>query len=118
MQQHLENIEESRAVEGDGTTILKREALSATPWLDELIRRLPGSVDVARLIRQAGQTWQVSSVILLSLVPVIVVVWICFPRHAELVFERAARNRCRPFALPVSLDSPGDQVQTMRRAAA
>ena len=61
VQQHLEHIEESRAVEGDGTTILRRQALSATPWLDELIRDIPGSVRLARLIRQAGQTWQVSS---------------------------------------------------------
>ena len=42
VQQHLENIEDSRAVEGDGTTILRREALSATPWLDELIRDIAG----------------------------------------------------------------------------
>jgi tight adherence protein B len=68
VQQHLENIEENRAVEGDGTTILRRQALSATPWLDELLRDLPGSAEVARLIRQAGQTWQVSSFLLLSLV--------------------------------------------------
>ena len=46
VQQHLEHIEESRAVEGDGTTILKREALSATPWLDDLIRELPGAVEL------------------------------------------------------------------------
>jgi len=31
VQQHLESIEENRAVEGDGTTILRRQALSATP---------------------------------------------------------------------------------------
>ena len=84
MQQHLESIENSRAVEGDGTTILKREALSATPWVDELIRHIPGSADLARLIRQSGQTWQVSSVLLLSVVLAIVVAWICFPHHAEL----------------------------------
>ena len=68
VQQHLESIEENRAVEGDGTTILKRQALSATPWLDELIREIPGSVGLARLIRQAGQTWQVSSLSSFSLV--------------------------------------------------
>ena len=68
VQQHLESIEENRAVEGDGTTILKRQALSATPWLDDLLRDLPGSADLARLIRQAGQTLPVSSFLLLSLV--------------------------------------------------
>ena len=64
VQQHLEHIEESRAVEGDGRTILRREALSNTQWVDELIREIPGLVGLARLIKQAGQTWQVSSVLL------------------------------------------------------
>src|SRR6266852_2230771 len=73
VQQHLESIEENRAVEGDGPTILKRQALSATPWLDELLRDLPGTVNLARLIRQSGQTWQVSSFLLLSLVVTVIV---------------------------------------------
>jgi tight adherence protein B len=68
VQQHLENIEENRSVEGDGTTILRRQALSAVPWLDEFLRGMPGSAEVARLIRQAGHSWQVSSLFLLSLV--------------------------------------------------
>ncbi len=76
VQQHLEHIEESRAVEGDGTTILKREALSATPWLDELIRDIPGSVGLARLVSQSGQKWQVSSILFFSLVVAVVVAWI------------------------------------------
>lgn len=68
VQQHLEGIEENRTVEGDGTTILRREALSTLPWLDELLRNIPGSANVARLIRQSGRTWQVGSVFLVSLV--------------------------------------------------
>ena len=76
VQDHLEHIEESRAVEGGGTTILKPEALSATPWLDELIREIPGSVGLARLVRQSGQKWQVSSVLFFSLVVTVVVAWI------------------------------------------
>ena len=76
VEQHLERIEESRAVEGDGTTILKREALSATPWLDELIRDIPGSVGLARLVRQSGQKWQLSSILFFSLVVAVVVAWI------------------------------------------
>jgi len=76
VQDHLEHIEESRAAEGDGTTILKPEALSATPWLDELIREIPGSVGLARLVRQSGQKWQVSSLLFFSLVVTVVVAWI------------------------------------------
>jgi tight adherence protein B len=67
VRQHLESIEENRTAEGGVVTILRRDALSATPWLDELIRDIPGSVEVARLIRQAGQTWQVGSFLLFSL---------------------------------------------------
>ena len=68
VQQHLESIEQNRAVEGDGSTILRRQALSAIPWLDELLRQMPGSAGVARLIQQAGQNWQASSLFLFSLV--------------------------------------------------
>ena len=35
VQQHLESIEENRAIESDSTSILRRQVLSATPWLDE-----------------------------------------------------------------------------------
>jgi tight adherence protein B len=73
VQKQLESIEGNRAVEGDGTTILRREALSGTPWLDELLRDLPGSAAVARLVRQAGRTWQVGSLFLFSLVATLVV---------------------------------------------
>jgi tight adherence protein B len=76
VQEHLEHIEDSRTVAGDGSTILKRQALSATPWLDELIRDIPGSEELARLIRQAGQTWQVSSVLFFSVAVTVVVGWI------------------------------------------
>ena len=50
--------------------------MSATPWLDELIRDIPGSEELARLIRQAGQTWQVSSVLFFSVAVTVVVGWI------------------------------------------
>ena len=73
VQQHLENIGENRSVEGNGTTILRRQALSAVPWLDEFLRGMPGSAEVARLIRQAGHSWQVSSLFLLSLVVTVAV---------------------------------------------
>ena len=76
VQQQLEHIEESRAVEGDGSTILRRQALSASPWLDQIIRDIPGSLRLAQMIRQAGLKWQVSSVMLGSAGLGIVVAWI------------------------------------------
>jgi len=76
VQQQLEHIEESRAVEGDGSTILRRQALSASPWMDQIIRDIPGSLRLAQMIRQAGLKWQVSSVMLGSAGLGIVVAWI------------------------------------------
>src|SRR5436853_5161593 len=76
VEQHLEHIEESRSIESDGTTILKREALSASPWLDELIRDIPGSVRLASLIRQSGQRWRVSSVFFFSIILMVGVAWV------------------------------------------
>src|SRR5437868_3088324 len=76
VQQQLEHIEESRSVEGDGSTILRRQALSASPWLDQIIRDIPGSLRLAQMIRQAGLKWQVSSVMLGSAGLGIVAAWI------------------------------------------
>ena len=71
MEQRLKSIEENRAVEGDSTTILRRHALSATPWMDEFLRGVPVSAELAKLIRQAGQNWQVGSLLLLSLMVIV-----------------------------------------------
>src|SRR5437868_3845069 len=63
VEEHLETIKGSRiATAPDGTTILKQAPLSSNPMLDDLIRRLPGSLGLANLINQSGQTWQVSTV--------------------------------------------------------
>jgi tight adherence protein B len=75
VQERLDHIEESRAIEGDGSTILRRQPLSASPWLDEIIRDIPGAVDLAKMIQQAGMHWQVSSVMLGSAGLGILVAW-------------------------------------------
>src|SRR5437773_1484377 len=64
VEEHLATIEGSRGlgVNPDGTTILKQAPLSSNPMLDELLRRLPGVIGLASLIKQAGQTWQVVKV--------------------------------------------------------
>jgi len=71
VEQRLKSIEENRAVEGDSTTILRQHALSATPWMDEFLRGMPVSAKLAKLIRQAGQTWQVGSLLLLSFMVIV-----------------------------------------------
>ena len=78
VEQHLTSIEDSRGlgVNPDGTTILKQDPLSSNPAVDSLIRHLPGVLGLAQLIKQAGQTWQVGSVLLASVIALVVGSWI------------------------------------------
>jgi len=78
VEQHLESIKGSRglAVAPDGTTILKQAPLSSNPMLDELIRRIPGSLGLARLIKQAGKSWQVGTVLASSVIGLVLGTWI------------------------------------------
>ena len=64
IQQRLDSLEKNRSGLADTSTILKEESFSSTPWLDDLIRRLPFSTSLSLLIRQAGKEWQVGSVLL------------------------------------------------------
>jgi tight adherence protein B len=69
VQRHLVAIGEDRAVSA-GTTILKEERLSSIPWLHELLRQMPGSLALSRLIRQAESGQRMASVVLFSLLGV------------------------------------------------
>ncbi len=64
IQQRLDSLEKNRSGLADTSTILKEESFSSTPWLDDLIRRLPFSTPLSLLIRQAGKEWKVGSVLL------------------------------------------------------
>ena len=77
VEQHLATIEDSRGagVNADGT-ILKQAPLSSNPVVDDLIRRLPGTLGLASLIKQAGETWQVGSVLVGSVTALVVGSWI------------------------------------------
>jgi tight adherence protein B len=83
IQRHLSSIGKTYGVDIDGTTILKREALSSIPLLNDLLRRIPGILNLRRLIRQAGLNWTVAPVLLGSLVGALVAGW------AALMFTRA-----------------------------
>jgi tight adherence protein B len=78
VEQHLATIEDSRGagVNADGTTILKQAPLSSNPVVDDLIRRLPGTLGLASLIKQAGKTWEVGSVLVASVTALVVGSWI------------------------------------------
>jgi tight adherence protein B len=76
VEQQLAGMEGSQTAVGGPTTILKQEAFSSNKLLDELIKQLPWSAAVSRLLRQAGQTWSVASVTVFSLVALIVGWWL------------------------------------------
>src|SRR5438132_7742266 len=75
VQQRLAGIEPAGDI-GDGTTILRQDRVSSNPWLDDLIRQLPGSLALLRLVQQAGKDWSVTSVFLLSLIGSVVGWWL------------------------------------------
>ena len=56
----LAEQERERPTEG---TILKQDRLSPTPWLDELLFRIPGTTGLLDLVKQAGSDWWVSSIV-------------------------------------------------------
>jgi len=75
VQQHLEEIQDSRA-EATGQTILKEEGYSSNAELSEIIRQIPGALGTLDLIRQAGQSWKVSAVMGISLLATVLTTWI------------------------------------------
>lgn len=75
VQQHLAGIEVARDTV-DGTTILRQDRVSSNPWLDELIRQVPGSLGLLRLIQQAGKNWPVATVALFSLGGTVIGWWL------------------------------------------
>ena len=75
VQRHLADIEGDRAVSA-GSTILREEKLSSVPWLHELLRQVPGSLALVRLIKQAGSRRRMASIVLFSLLGVPVTWWL------------------------------------------
>lgn len=70
VQERLTMIEKSAlgaASEEEVTDILKREALSDVPWLDQLLQMLPFSTGLQSLLAQADVRWTVGKVLFGSL---------------------------------------------------
>jgi tight adherence protein B len=74
--QRLKSLEKNRSGMADTSTILKHEALSSTPWLDELLRQLPFSSSLSLLIRQAGKEWKLGPLLLSSLAGALLAWWL------------------------------------------
>ena len=76
VQRHLSSIEKMQGVDAEGATILKQEELSAVPWLNDLLRNIPGILGLRLLLMQAGRTWTVATVLLGSIVAAFVAAWV------------------------------------------
>ena len=87
VQQQLAGIDAGRATGNDATTIVREQGFSANPVFNDLIRDLPGSRALLRLIRQAGQHWQVGSVFLFSILAILLGWWLASLIVSNLVLE-------------------------------
>ena len=87
VQQQLAGIDAGRATGNDATTIVREQGFSANPVFNDLIKDLPGSRGLLRLIRQAGQHWQVGSVFLFSILAILLGWWLASLIVSNLVLE-------------------------------
>jgi tight adherence protein B len=60
------------------TTILKEDSVPSNALLEDLVRKMPWSPAVSRLIKQAGKDWRVSSVLALSSLAALVAGWLAW----------------------------------------
>jgi tight adherence protein B len=75
VQQRLDDIQSTRAEE-TGQTIIRQEGYSSSAELSQLVREIPGGLYTLNLIKQSGQSWQVSSIMGISLAATILTAWI------------------------------------------
>ncbi|MBZ5565963.1 MAG: type II secretion system F family protein [Acidobacteriia bacterium] len=122
VERHLSSIGRTYGLDIDEATILKQEALSSIPFLDKLMRQIPGIMNLRLLITQAGMNWSVSAVLLGSFVVIAVGAWVAslfIPAlalallvgiaagaapYAFLFWKRAARFQRFEEVLPEAID--------------
>lgn len=68
VKRQLANIRREPQSRTRGLTILRPTAPAGASWVNAVMRRLPGSLTLAKMITQAGRNWQVSSVVITSAV--------------------------------------------------
>jgi tight adherence protein B len=121
IQRHMAGIDRYFSVTADGSTILKRERLSASQRLNDVVSRMPGSFALFHLIRQAGKKWEVAYLVFGSLLvalgggwlvsfwtspalSVCVGVGLGVAPYAYLYFQRESRFRKFSTLLPEAID--------------
>ncbi len=87
VEDQLASIEEVQTVGGNRTTnILKDRAVRSTV-VDEIAQRLPWSLSASRLIKQAGRSWSLGAVSVVSLVAGVATYWLASLFNASEVFS-------------------------------
>jgi len=76
VQRHLKEIGGFYTVEAGATTILKRQSLSTVPWIDSLLRSLPGTGRLQTLVAQSGSNWAVGTLLWVSVVIAFFTSWV------------------------------------------
>lgn len=76
IQRHLKDIGNLYSLDANGTDILKQRSLSAIPWVNRILVKLPGAVRLQLFITQAGSRWSVGALILGSIVLAFFAAWL------------------------------------------
>ncbi|HTR46365.1 MAG TPA: type II secretion system F family protein [Verrucomicrobiae bacterium] len=75
IQRHLRDIGSLYSVDAAATNILKQQSLSAVPWINRILIRIPGAFKLRLSITQAGSRWSVGTLILSSIVAAFFAAW-------------------------------------------
>src|SRR5262249_51640131 len=74
VQEQLAGIDADRNAAGQAS-IVREQTFSSNPLLNHLLRDFPGTQATQRLINQAGQKWQVGTVMMGCLLALLVGTW-------------------------------------------
>jgi tight adherence protein B len=122
IQRHLKEIGNLYGVDAAGANILKQESLSAVPWINGVLLRIPGTRNLQLFITQADSTWSVGTLLVSSIVLVFFGTWFAtfvVPKisvgliiglavgslpYTYLYLKRQARFRRLDLQLPEAID--------------
>lgn len=76
VERQLAGIGVPKTGNGENATILKQDTLSSNPLFDLLGKYFPWSVNISRLIQQAGKDWRVGPLLALSLGAAVIGGWL------------------------------------------
>jgi tight adherence protein B len=96
--EQLDSIGTEESARSGPTTILKDNATS-NPLLEDVVRSLPFTPALARLIKQSGKSWQTSSILMISFFAALGAGWLAWviTSYPMITFAIAAIAAAAPF---------------------